>query len=150
MNIELSASQLETAIAQGFPYEHNEGLVKAILEAPSIHIESNTVFIDVPFSTKGLVKKDGVVFTKGKVRYDKETASIYIDESEIISVLVDGKRIDDKKEADFYRKMGNRFVNKMLSETPVYTFEGGIESFTSQFLKDVRSDGDKLIIEMGI
>lgn len=84
--IELTATALETAISQGFPYEYNEGVVKAVVESPDVRLEEGRIFLKFPFSTRGLLNKDGDVFVSGIVNYDKINKSLYVDELSLIHI----------------------------------------------------------------
>ena len=151
MELELTSVQLESAVGQGFPYEHNEGLVKVVVERPTILLDSGRIHLNFPIDTRGLIKKKGNVLVSGIINYDKNNKSLYVDEGRVDEIVFNKKNEIDSKYKKTYTKMANSAVQKYLNGVPVYTFDSvGVESFTSQFLKSIRTENDKLIIEMGL
>lgn len=151
MELELTSDQLESAVGQGFPYSHDEGLVKVVVEQPNIELEDGRIHLNFPIDTRGLIKKKGNVLVSGIINYDKNNRSLYVDEGRVDEILFDKRNEIDTKYKKKYTKMANSAVQKYLNGTPVYTFDSvGVGSFTSQFLKSIRTENDKLIVEMGL
>ena len=151
MELELTSDQLEAAVGQGFPYSHDEGLVKVVVDQPIIELEGGRIQLNFPIDTKGLIKKKGNVLVSGVINYDKNNRSLYVDEGRVDEIVFDKKNQIDTKYIKQYTKMATSAVQKYLNGTPVYTFDSvGVGSFTSQFLKSIRTENDKLIVEMGL
>lgn len=151
MTIRISASELEQTIAQSFPYEYNDGLVKVNVEQPKVAINDGRIFLDFPVKVNGLIRKKGHLLTSGVVNFDKIDGSFYIAESRVDSILFEKETVEDLRLKQRYTNMANNMIKKKLDGTPVYSLEqSAVESFAKELLKDVRTEGNELIVELGL
>lgn len=151
MEIKLTASELEQTISQSFPYQYTDGLIQVNVTKPKVAIDNGRIHMDLPVQTNGLMRKKGHVLVSGVVSFDKIDGSFYITESRVDSILFEKETEDDLKMKKMYTNMANNMIQKKLDGTPIYSLEQtGVESLTKALLKDVRTEGDEIVVELGL
>ena len=148
MVIKLSQERIQKALNKKFPYEKNAIIAKIELTDPKVTIKDDKIFTEISFSGKALRKTvRGQVSVSGRVAYKQKKKAFYLKEFEVLQVDIDN--VEEGKK-DKVVSVVKAITSGYFASFPVYKLKkkNYKQNIARMLLKDVKTEGDKLVVKL--
>jgi Protein of unknown function (DUF1439) len=148
----ITASQFQEKIAPRFPVEDCRLLLACVnLNSPKVILNegSDRIAFQVQLAFKAGNKiTPGVVTASSKLRYDKESISLFLEDVQIDQLQIDGL---SNRSADLVRTLTPALVGNSLTNKPIYTFksDSGSNQWLNARIQNVKVVDGKLQVLVG-
>jgi hypothetical protein len=144
--LNFSAMQIQSAIEPKFPKENCPTPVTCLkLQNPKVSLTENSDRITMAFDTSVTVLQQaftGTAIVSAKPRYQTTTGEIFLDDSKIEDLKLQGL---SEKAANTAVQYGSLIAQTALQRTPIYTFKDGkADKLAKMGIADVKVVDGKL------
>jgi hypothetical protein len=148
--IVISQAQIQEIVDQKFPIEKNLGFAKINLESPSIYFKNENIGIRLNYSGSILKKSaSGVVDINSQIIYRQDKGAFYLSNFNIDEIAINEASFSDKEKI---KTTVSNVLSFYLDDYPIYTLKQKDfkQNLAKLLLKDVKVQGDALVLTMGI
>jgi hypothetical protein len=148
--IVISKAEIQEILDKNFPIEKNLGFAKINLESPSVYFENENIGIRLNYSGSIFKKSaSGAVDMNSQIIYRQDKGAFYLSNFNIDEIAINDASFADKEKI---KTTVSNVLSYYLDDYPIYTLKQRDfkQNLAKLLLKDVRVQGDALVLTMGI